>query len=165
MSTPQIGDYLYSSCAGEDYGQVIGVGVDANGAPVIDIECYVYGRECDEEFHDDDTFASPNLGRVEIPEDLKADFVILRDVQCISHGDGLVEINSPGNGCYRCNNMLWLQKKRTRWNDPYVPTPLKEGEKSVLWTDVFLKPGSTAEDFAKIKIDPSDFPTYLTPKA
>ena len=38
MRNPKVGDYLYSTCTGGDYGTVVAVGFDANGFACIDIE-------------------------------------------------------------------------------------------------------------------------------
>ena len=33
----QVGDWLYASCSARIYGEIVGAGVDANGAPTVDI--------------------------------------------------------------------------------------------------------------------------------
>jgi len=113
---PEVGDYLYASCPGCDFGQIVGVGKDANDAPTIDIELYEPG---DLIWFEDNDFQNP-LTRLELPEGTK---VILRDVQWKPAGayEGWDEAKSwvttitcftPGNGCYRCTKLFSLSKER-----------------------------------------------------
>lgn len=114
---PKVGDYLYATCAGEDYGQIIGVGKDANDIPTLDIEVY---NPDDMLSYDDEI--NP-LTRLELPPNTK---VILRDVQW-KHLQGWeafdedkswvtrIECYTPGNNCYRCTKAFSLSDKRTKF--------------------------------------------------
>lgn len=115
---PEIGDYLYASCAGEDYGQVVGVGQDDNGIPTIDIEVFQHDDLIDFADYDDEEGAPPVLTTLELPPGTKA---ILRNVQWKSAGgyEGwdelktwitLIVCRTPGNHCYRCTKLFSLSK-------------------------------------------------------
>lgn len=104
---PKPGQYLWASCAGDNYGRVIAVGVDGNGAPTIDIELKSVGDLISSE--DDDEWPNPDLTQAEVPEGVK---VILRNVQWragfVSDGISTIHCRTPGNGCYRCTKFFWL---------------------------------------------------------
>lgn len=114
---PEPGDYLYASCAGEDYGQILAVGQDSNGAPTLDIEVYQPHDLID--FVDDD-LNNTVLTELELPPNTK---VILRHVQWRPAGgfEGwtedepwvtLIVCRTPGNHCYRCTKLFSLSKIR-----------------------------------------------------
>jgi hypothetical protein len=112
----RVGLYLHASCSAEDYGQIVGVGKDANGAPTIDIEV----------FHADDLISiawdekkdSPPLTRLEVSGAVK---LILRDVQ-YQHSEKypeLIHCKTPGDGCYRCTKLFSLRRTHTEdWKRP-----------------------------------------------
>jgi len=114
---PEAGDYLYASCAGCNYGQILRVGNDANGIPTIDIEIYCPN---DLIWFEDSEFQNP-LTHLVLPNGTK---VILRDVQWKPAGgyEGwdeaktwvtLISCFTPGNGCYRCTKLFSLSKEKT----------------------------------------------------
>lgn len=116
---PEVDDYLYASCAGEDYGQILRVGKDPNGVPIIDIELY---NPQDLIWFKDSDFQNP-LTEIELPPDTK---VILRDLQWKPAGGyeswdeekswiTLISCFTPGNGCYRCTKLFSLHKERTKF--------------------------------------------------
>lgn len=120
---PEVGDYPYASCAGEDYGQVIAIGRDSNDIPTIDIEVYSRGDLIDFSDYDDEEGAPPILTRLELPPGTKA---ILRDVQWKPAGgwEGwdeakswvtLIVCRTPGNHCYRCTKLFSLSKERRKF--------------------------------------------------
>lgn len=103
QTIPLVGQYLYSSCAGDDYGKIIKVGKDSNGVDCIDIEL----KNPDdilsfENVSEGGGFGNHALTTLEVPENIK---LILRDVQykklnydwCFA-----IECNTPGDGCHRC---------------------------------------------------------------
>lgn len=103
MNLPKCGQYLHSSCSGEDYGRIIKVGQDDNKTSTISIElfnaddiCY-----CDDE---DPKFPHPILTYVELPPNIK---VILHDLQYRMMGEFII-CNTPGNGCLRCTKLFSL---------------------------------------------------------
>lgn len=120
---PKVGDYLYASCAGEDYGQVITVGQDGNDFPTIDIEIYDINEliSCGE--NNGGGFPENDLTRLELPPNTK---VILRAVQWIQasgwehwsedkHWVSCIVCNTPGSNCFRCTKLFSLQKQRTKF--------------------------------------------------
>lgn len=117
ITKPEVGLYLFSSCAGEDYGQIVGVGKDENQTPTIDIELTCVGDIAWTEEEDSD-FPHPDLQEVDLPKGTK---VILRKVQYRmldpwSDGTQLINCRRPGNGCYRCTKMFALHRQPTKWN-------------------------------------------------
>lgn len=108
---PKIGQYLYSTCSAEDYGKVLAIGVDGNGANVISIEL---NHAADITWCEDDSeeFPSPDLSRIEVLAEIK---LILIDIQYREfnneHEDSVIICRTPGNGCFRCTKMFWLKDK------------------------------------------------------
>lgn len=108
---PIVGQYLYSTCAGEDYGQIIGVGLDDNGTPVIDILLSNVNDIAWTEDEDED-FPNPDLHSVELPKETP---VKLKNVQYrMAAEQNIIICRTPGNGCYRCTKMFWLQNEPTK---------------------------------------------------
>jgi len=109
---PRVGQWLYSTCAAENYGQITRVGADANGAPVLDVRIAdlealnQYERRAD-------GWANP-LTRLVVPAGTE---VMLVDVQYRMQAGpdpdgshlGTLEINGPVGGCYRCTRYFWLR--------------------------------------------------------
>lgn len=108
MNTPRAGQYLFSSCAGDDYGQITKVGEDGNGAPTIDIELYniTDALWIDEE---DPDFPFPLTTVALMPE---AD-VYLLNVQYKMLDDKTIHCHTPGNGCFRCTKLFTLNDEPT----------------------------------------------------
>jgi len=126
------GDMLYSTCAGEFYGEIIGIGKDANDVPTIDICVNDANDLIVKDTGDDDDGPEEakewpdfhGLTTLELPEGVKA---ILRHVQYKLRGsfdvDGsyeheghratglTIECLTPGDGCYRCNSYFWIYRK------------------------------------------------------
>lgn len=104
---PKCGQYLYASCAGWDYGRILVVGQDTNGAPVIDIEVF---HPDDLLSCDDNGFDQTGLEAIELPEGVN---IILKRVQ-YKLPEGADEdwkpiiCNTPGNNCYRCTKLFTL---------------------------------------------------------
>ncbi len=113
---PKVGQYLFSSCAGSDYGRIISVGNDANKRQTIDIE--IFGPNdlisCEGD-NDPDSPQWPVLTTLEVPEGVN---LILRNVQWEIKGatdfGTMIECNTPGNGCYRCTKLFTLQDHPTK---------------------------------------------------
>lgn len=112
ITEPEVGHYLHASCSAEDYGRILAVGADENGAPTIDIEV-LHPQDlisCDDD--DDDEFESPTLTTLELPPGTK---VILRNLQWRKLGDWdetiSIVCNTPGNGCFRCTKLFSLQSE------------------------------------------------------
>lgn len=108
---PKVGQYLHSSCAGDDYGRIIAVGFDGNNTPTVDLEVFQLTSLLS--FDDDEE--NPVLTTLEVEPNTK---LILRHVQYKYVGEGygngpLVEFKTPGDGCYRCTSLFSLQDKPT----------------------------------------------------
>lgn len=121
----KVGDALYSSCKGDYYGEVIGVGFDGNNIPTIDIGVFdagdliAIGNTADEGWPD-----YHGLMELELPEGV---LPILRNVQykLSEHRSGLegmlngtytstgiyVTCLTPGNGCFRCTKFFSVYRK------------------------------------------------------
>ena len=112
--TPEVGQYLSASCAATDYGQIVAVGEDDNGAPTIDIRLI---DPQDLVTVDDDEWEDP-LTTLEVTGDpaLRGD-LILRYVQWRpskgpSDDDGTYIIcNTPGSECFRCTKLFQLRNE------------------------------------------------------
>lgn len=120
---PRVGHFLYASCAGEDYGQIVGVGKDDNGVTTIDIEVFNIQDiiSCDDEWSGNDQWSRSVLTTLELPPGTK---VILRNVQWkyMSGYEGwddektwvtVIDCNTPGNNCYRCTKLFSLNDHHT----------------------------------------------------
>jgi hypothetical protein len=107
--TPKPGQYLWSSCAADDYGKILSVGQDANGVDSMDIELCQLGLEDLLSF--EEGLDPPPLTRLVVQGT-----AILRDVQwkmgAEYEGEWTVILNSPGEGCYRCTKLLWLHDEK-----------------------------------------------------
>jgi hypothetical protein len=108
MTTPKIGQYLFASCSASDYGRIVAVGRDENGADTIDILVTDPQDLIDCE-HDPDTprgWIAP-LTTVEFPPG----DVVLRGVQWRTDTsiDGYIVCNTPGDGCFRCTKLFELR--------------------------------------------------------
>lgn len=128
----QVGDMLYASCAGAFYGEVVGIGEDANGIPTVDLKVFDSQDLIDFPWAEDENEPGNiskswpdfhGLTRLELPEGVTP---ILRDVQwkrihdqdssgyqCDGHVDTgtTVECVTPGNGCYRCTKYFSVYRK------------------------------------------------------
>jgi hypothetical protein len=91
---PEVGQYLYASCSDSDYGQIVAVGEDDNGALTIDIRLL---DPQDLVTVDDGEWADP-LTTIEVTGD-----VILRNVQWRPDEEdgGYIICNTPGSECFR----------------------------------------------------------------
>ena len=102
---PQVGHKLWSSCAGDDYGTVVAVGHDENNTPTIDIEL----KSASDAFWvegETEEWPAPSLTQIELPPNVK---VTLRHVHYKIVDEERIVCNTPGNGCYRCTKLFWLQ--------------------------------------------------------
>lgn len=102
--TPQVGQYLFASCSAEDYGRVVAVGQDANGASTIDIEVLQPDDLVD--CSDDSDVGTNPLTTLEVPEGVK---LVLRHVQYRAVEDRYIICNTPGNNCFRCTKLFKLR--------------------------------------------------------
>lgn len=109
MNEPKVGQYLYATCAGDNYGKIVAVGQDANGTPIIDIEVFDLNELLD--YDDDVDWPEPVLTQLEVPAGLT---FVLRNLQyemipvdweVCSY---LIRCNTPGNGCFRCTKQFML---------------------------------------------------------
>jgi len=104
---PEAGQYLYASCSDSDYGQIVAVGEDANGAPTIDIRL-IDPQDlvtCDD--HGTNGWRDP-LTTLEVTGDL-----VLRGVQW-RPGEGhkgFIVCNTPGSECFRCTKLFQLRNE------------------------------------------------------
>lgn len=126
-----IGDMLYSTCAGEFYGEIIGIGADANGIPTIDIRVNDANELIVMDTTDENNKPDPEwpdfhgLTSLELPEGVKA---VLRHVQYRIgasvepsddehegyHFHGLTIVClTPGDGCYRCTSFFWIYRRKS----------------------------------------------------
>jgi hypothetical protein len=121
----RVGDRLHASCSDEDYGEVIAIGADDNAAPTVDLVMFdaqdLLGGSAEEDMQGG---WSPSLCELELPEGVRP---ILRAVQWKSEGndgytsdrdiDGyrstglVVELLTPGSGCYRCTKLFTIWRK------------------------------------------------------
>lgn len=108
--TPEVGMWLYSSCSAEFYGEIIRVGTDGNGLPVIDIRVERASDIID--MNETRSAGVENWGycltEIELPEGVK---IVLRNVLWKPAGAGHVVCNTPGDLCYRCTKFFSLARK------------------------------------------------------
>jgi hypothetical protein len=120
---PEVGDKLFASCSAAFYGEVVGVGHDANKIRTIDIKVFEYQElivqsESSEfpDFH--------GLTRLELPEGV---YPILRHVQYkmgkrpeadprldrddYKHTGQSIQCHTPGDGCFRCQKLFSIYRK------------------------------------------------------
>jgi hypothetical protein len=108
MREIKVGDMLYSTCAGENYGKILGVYRDENGEPVIDIEVF----NINDVVHFMSNASGEDVGfetywsHAELPEGVN---LILRAVG-YKLEDSQVVINIEG-GCFRCSRCFLLNGK------------------------------------------------------
>lgn len=111
MNLPKIGQFLWSSCAGESYGEIVDVGIDPNNVPTIAIKLK-HASDIAWTEDEDENFPYPDLSFVDLPKDIT---IILRDVQYVlkDWDDSLQVIicRTPGNGCFRCTKLFRLTNK------------------------------------------------------
>jgi hypothetical protein len=129
---PKVGQYLYASCSATDYGRILAVGQDENGQNVLDILVYDMSDllECPPnagwDRHHRDTpislieFPLPWLVKLEVP----AGDVILRRVpwrpaevphpQAFMGEEPRIVCATPGNGCFRCTKLFFLNDESSR---------------------------------------------------
>ena len=107
------GMWLHASCNDEWYGPILRVGVDANGAHVIDLPIPDIN-----EFLDCERFGEFQKGEC-LPSLMRAECgpVIFRDLQYkwpeqLFPDRLVVECNTPGNGCYRCTELFSVHEAR-----------------------------------------------------
>lgn len=108
-----VGDYLYSSCRGADYGRVLSVTLTktsprTNGLP--------HGRI--------DILLNPaEVGKIlrDVPFKVNPSSVKFKQVV---HGPSSrepfevsIECETPDPGCYRCDQLFWLHKYASEWPD------------------------------------------------
>lgn len=117
QETPLVGQFLYATCKGEDYGKVVAVGVDGNNVPSIDIEIF----DANDLLYDNsdsqgEGYGTNSLAHLDLPKDI---VIILRSVQYkmldLDWAIG-IECNTPGNGCYRCTKSFILQNEKTEFD-------------------------------------------------
>lgn len=101
---PRIGQHLWSSCAGENYGTIIAVGKDDNNTPIIDIEVADINNLVWIETETNE-WPEPVLSHVELQPTTK---IILRNLQYKIINEYII-CNTPGNGCYRCTKLFTLK--------------------------------------------------------
>jgi hypothetical protein len=108
--SPKVGQWLFASCSAEDYGQILALGTDANGADVMDIRiCNPQDLLRFEHSPDEHNGWVAPLTLLDLPEGTP---VILRAVQWERSGDCVV-CNTPSNGCFRCTKLFWLRDAPT----------------------------------------------------
>lgn len=113
MKLPKIGQYLYASCAGEDYGRILIVGKDANDQDVLDVE--LYDPQNLVLLNDDSEFPEAHgLTSIELPE---GTVVIIRGLlwKWADEKEDMILCHTPGNGCYRCTKLFFLADERTKF--------------------------------------------------
>lgn len=112
QNTPKIGQYLYATCADEDYGKILAVGKDENGVDCIDIEVFDPNNLLS--FNDNKENPTNPLTRLEISEGAK---IILRDLQYKNSNAVwayIIECNTPGNNCYRCTKSFIVEDRDSK---------------------------------------------------
>ena len=125
---PKVGQWLFSSCRAEDYGQITRVGLDSNGCQVVDI-LLAHPDEDLSYTHDNDTsdpekspggfgFSPLTVLRVEP----SSAHLTLVDVQYKTMGGG-IECNTPGKGCFWCIKYFSLNDEPTPSRDPKPIAP------------------------------------------
>ena len=104
---PEVGHWLYASCSASDYGQIVAVGEDDNGAPTIDIRLSDPQDLVTCDGNGTNGWSEP-LTTLEVAGDL-----ILRNVQWRPGpgDDGFIICNTPGSECFRCTKLFQLQNK------------------------------------------------------
>ena len=106
---PRPGQWLYSSCAGSDFGQILRVGLDANGQPVLDVRICDLNDLLHCENTDDEALWPWNpltVARLE-----GAASVVLVDLLYKVHDAGThlsVQCATPEGGCFRCSQCFML---------------------------------------------------------
>ena len=111
---PEVGHWLYASCSASDYGQIVAVGEDDNGAPTIDIRLSDPQDlvTCDE---NGTNGWSDALTTLEIAGKMVLDVsLILRNVQWRpgTGDDGFIICNTPGSDCFRCTKLFQLRTEK-----------------------------------------------------
>ena len=108
---PKPGQFLRSSCAGEDIYEIVGAGKDENGFPTIDVRVLDVNDLLHFEHNDDGEPGGPKffapLTRAELP----GVSLILRGMQWhpgVVGGDVAIVVNAPKGGCFRCCYLLWV---------------------------------------------------------
>ena len=119
-----IGDRLHSSCADDFYGEVTRVGVDDNGAPIVDLLLFPHGLESLIDFEEDKT-NFPDFQHLTSLDISEGTPISLRDVQYKYVDDKdydrdiygyqsttyRVLVHTPGHGCYRCTKLFSVFRK------------------------------------------------------
>lgn len=110
---PKIGQYLFASCSGQDVGQIVATGEDANCVPTIDIVVFDYNEflSVEEEFSE----VGVALTTFDLEESDGPARVILRFVQYKFADDDEITprliCNTPGDNCFRCSKLFWLRNQ------------------------------------------------------
>ena len=124
---PEVGHWLYASCSASDYGQIVAVGEDDNGAPTIDIRLSDPQDLVTCDGNGTNGWSEP-LTTLEVAGDL-----ILRNVQwCPGTGDdGYIICNTPGSECFRCTKLFQLRTEKAPEPSakPELPELLAEVER------------------------------------
>lgn len=117
---PKVGQWLYSTCSASDYGEVVAVYQDANGQEVIDVRVFDpqdllqcpdnAGRDSHHRDRRSLDFELPWLVELVLPPGE----VLLKAVPWMpgrrtEDGKSTIVCATPGNGCYRCHKLFWLE--------------------------------------------------------
>jgi hypothetical protein len=119
---PEVGQYLYASCSDSDYGQIVAVGEDANGAPTIDIRLSDPQDLVTCDGNGVNGWSDP-LTTLEIVGDLVVETWVKPVIQCAlilrnvqwrpgEGSDGFIICNTPGSECFRCTKLFQLRTKK-----------------------------------------------------
>lgn len=126
---PRVGQWLYATCSAADYGQVMAVYQDANGQEVIDIRVLDVQDllQCPDnagwDSHHRDAreldFELPWLVELLVPPGE----VLLKAVpwkpgpRRAEDGRWTIECATPGNGCFWCHKLFWLEDEPSGGED------------------------------------------------
>lgn len=103
QTIPKVGQYLYATCLGDDYGKIVAVGKDENGCDTIDIEIKDPNLIIDcRDSQEAEGFGSNVLTTLEVTGGAK---LILKNVQwqnAKANWAFMINCNTPGNLCSRC---------------------------------------------------------------
>ena len=126
---PRPGQWLFSSCQGEDFGQILRVGLDANGQDILDVRL----RDLNDILHcedtDDDTMWPWNpltMAKLE-----GAASVVLVVLLYTVHDAGTfvsVRCATPEGGCFRCSQSFMLFDEAFEVRLKLPPKALTEAE-------------------------------------
>lgn len=107
-----IGKYLYSTCAAEVFGQIVGVDAQTNTADIYIFKFTEVITSALEDLEYENTYDAINAKygcRPCIAKSIKVDDCSFERPSQYSDCVGAISLDTPWDGCYRCVSSFWLQ--------------------------------------------------------